>query len=296
MPTAAGSPVLAAESPPDGPKGLPLADALALVDEAAKRLWTPEGAAALRYLIERRGLSLETIRRHRLGWTPRVKLPTSDGARAWRASGIVIPWLDGDRLELVKIRQPDGREPRYAQAFAADPNRPRIYPGPEAIRPGTPLVIVEGEFDAMIRDQEIGDLASVITTGSASTPLDPSMLPALLRCPQWHAAHDSDDAGDGAAAEWPARAVRVRPPEGCKDWGELHATGFNRIRYLWGGILRRPATPWDELAKERWGPGLTIEGAGFDTRRIIWPASPWHPADEDDRMERDAIRTEHADG
>ena len=61
MPTAAGPPVQAAGSPPDGPTGLPLADALALVDEAAKRLWTPEGADALAYL-EGRGLTAETIR------------------------------------------------------------------------------------------------------------------------------------------------------------------------------------------------------------------------------------------
>jgi hypothetical protein len=259
MPTAAGPPVRAAEKPPDEPSGLPPADALALVDEAAEGLWRPEGADALAYLVEGRGLTLETIRRHRLGWTPRVRLPTSEGVRFWRASGIVIPWLDAGRLAMVKIRQPDGREPRYAQAFA---DRPRIYPGPEAIRPGMPLVIAEGELDSILLAQELADLASVITTGSSSTLLDPSMLPALLRCPRWYAAHDADPAGDGAAAAWPARAVRVRPPEG-KDWGEFHATGFNRIRYLWGGILRRPGTPWEELARRRWGPGLTIEGPGF---------------------------------
>jgi hypothetical protein len=190
-------------------------------------------------------------------------LPTSDGARIWRASGIVIPWFDGDRLATVKIRQPDGREPRYAQAFT---DRPRIYPGPEAVRPGTPLIIVEGEFDAILLGQLLADLASVITTGSSSTPLDPSMLPELLRCPQWYAAHDADGSGDKAAAKWPSRSVRIRPPiepPAGKDWGDLHAIVPNAIRYLWGGILRRPGTPWEELARRRWGPGLTIEGPGF---------------------------------
>ncbi len=41
--------------------GLPLADALSLVTEAAGRLWTPKGSAALAYLHDR-GLSDETIR------------------------------------------------------------------------------------------------------------------------------------------------------------------------------------------------------------------------------------------
>ncbi len=226
----AGPPVRSAGSPPAGPTGLPLADALALVDEAAKRLWTPEGRAALAYL-EGRGLTLETIRQAGLGWTPGVMLPTSDGARSWRASGIVIPWLDGDRLAMVKIRQPDRREPRYAQAFA---DRPRIYPGPEAIRPGMPLIIVEGEFDAMLLGQELADLASVITTGSASTRPEGSTWLAMLRCPRWFVALDADPAGDGAAADWPARAERVRPPAeppAGKDWGDAWKAGIDLRRW-----------------------------------------------------------------
>jgi hypothetical protein len=278
MPTdrlTAGPPVRAADTPPDGPTALPPADALALVNEAAKRLWRPEGLAALAYL-KGRGLTEATIRGGRLGWMPRIWLPTSDGARFWRGSGIVIPWLDAGRLAMVKIRQPDGREPRYAQAFA---DRPRIYPGPEAIRPGMPLVIAEGELDCILLAQELADLASVVTTGSASTRLDPAMLPALLRCPRWYAAHDADDAGDRAAAGWPARAVRVRPPAPDKDWTEAHQSGV-ALRRWWtdrlGGIEAPERSTWDELAARRWGPRLKIEGPGFvvdrptpDTQRIV---------------------------
>ena len=281
-------PVRAAERPPDCPTGLPPADALALVDEAAKRLWSPEGRAALRYL-EGRGLTAETIRAARLGWTARVMLPTSDGARVWPAAGIVIPWFDGDRLAMVKIRQPDGREPRYAQAFA---DRPRIYPCPEAIRPGMPLVVAEGELDCVLLAQELADLASVITTGSASTPLDASMLPALLRCPRWFAAHDADDAGDRAAAEWPARAVRARPPAPDNDWTEAAQSGVN-LRRWWtdrlGGIEAPESSTWDELAARRWGPGLTDPTPGIVVDRPVRPAIRPGPADDFDRQERAAI-------
>ena len=200
----------AAGSPPDGPTGLPVADALALVDEAAERLWTPEGAAALAYL-QGRGLTEATIRAARLGWTPRAMLPTADGIRFWRASGIVIPWHDAGRLALVKIRQPAGREPKYAEAFA---DRPRIYPGPEAIRPGTPLVIVEGEFDAVLLGQELGNLAAVVTLGSASsTRPEAAILGLMLPAPVWYLATDADAAGDRAASGWPARA-RSSPAPG----------------------------------------------------------------------------------
>jgi hypothetical protein len=228
----------------------------------------PEVRATLAYL-ECRGLTHETIRRHRLGWTPEVKLPTADGRRTWRASGIVIPWFEGDRLSLVKIRQPASRKPKYAQAFS---DRPRIYPGPEAIRPGMPLIAVEGEFDAMLLGQELGDLACVVTLGSASSRPEGELYRAMLRCPRWYAAHDADDAGDRAAVAWPSRAVRVRPPAPDKDWTEVHAAGFNRLRYLWGGILRRPGTPWEELAAQRWGPRLTDPAPGIVTDEPIGSA------------------------
>src|SRR5262245_24076328 len=59
------------DRPPEGPSGLPVADAQALVTEAAGRLWTPEGGKALAYL-RGRGLNDETIKAARLGWTPGV--------------------------------------------------------------------------------------------------------------------------------------------------------------------------------------------------------------------------------
>ncbi len=124
---------------------MPLADALKLVEEAAARLWTPEGADALAYL-RGRGLTEATIKAARLGWTPRVSIPVKEGTRFWDVSGIIIPWMDRDRLAMVKIRRPSGSEPKYAEAFR---DRPAIYPAPSVVRPGKPLVIVEGEFDAL---------------------------------------------------------------------------------------------------------------------------------------------------
>ena len=46
-------------------------DALALVEEAERALWTPSGAGTLDYL-RGRGLKDATIRAARLGWTPRA--------------------------------------------------------------------------------------------------------------------------------------------------------------------------------------------------------------------------------
>ncbi len=68
-----------------------LADALALVDDAAERLWTPEGGDALAYL-KGRGLTAETIRPARLG----MDASGIDSDHGWdsilASLRIVIPW------------------------------------------------------------------------------------------------------------------------------------------------------------------------------------------------------------
>ncbi len=257
----AAKPAKAPDAAPEKPSGLSLADALKLVEDAVTRIWTPEGRPALEYL-HGRGLGDETVKAARLGWTPGVMIPKCDGVGYWRAIGVVIPWLDGDRLTLVKIRQPEGRKPKYGEAYR---DRPTLFPTPAVIRPGRPLVIAEGEFDALLLGQALGDLAAVVTLGSASSRPEADNLGVMLAAAPWYIATDADPAGDKAASGWPARAVRVRPPAPHKDWGELHAAGFNLIRYFWHRILATP-TPWEEMARARWGgavgdpePGIIID-------------------------------------
>ncbi len=85
--------------------------------------------------------------------------------------------------------------------------------------------------------------------------------------PVWYLAHDADPAGDRAAAGWPARAVRVRPPVG-KDWTEsaqygehLGHKGVDLARW-WrdrlGGVENPELFTWDELSTWRWGDGREL--------------------------------------
>jgi hypothetical protein len=232
-----------------------LPDALALVETAQQDLWSPKGAGALEYL-RGRGLEDETIKTAHLGWTPKVWLPYRDRDGYWRASGVTIPWIDRDRLALVKIRRVDGSQPRYAEVFR---DRPRIFPSPQAIRRGCPLIITEGDFDALLLEQELGDLVAVVTLGSASTPPDADILRIFESATAWYLALDADGAGDKAASKWPARVRRVRPPFG-KDWTEAHQTGVN-LRRWWRDRLRGIEAPalwtWAELLSWRWGPAAS---------------------------------------
>ena len=255
-PPAASPPANAPEQPARQASGLPLADALKLVEDAAARLWTPEGADALAYL-RGRGLTEATIKTARLGWTPEVTLPTADGVRFWRASGVVIPWLDGDRLCLVKIRQPEGKRPKYVEAYR---DRPAMFPAPSVVRPGKPLVVVEGEFDCLLLAQELADLAAVVTLGTCIGPPRGIDLLAMLSAPTWSLAHDADDAGDKAASGWPARAIRVRPPLG-KDWTDAHLAAID-LRRWW--IEQEFADEFDReerAAVMEFDGGLTREAA-----------------------------------
>ena len=177
----------------------------------------------------------KTIKAADLGFTPGVMLPTRNGDRRFLTSGIVIPWREDGRLTRIKIRRLDDGKPKYAEAFS---DRPLIYPSPDIIRPGEPLIICEGEFDAMLLGQELPE-ASVITLGSSAARIEPDVLSRMLTG-RHGSALDADEAGDKAAAKFPARAIRVRPPDPDKDWGEVHAGGFNRVRYYWGRYLPMP--------------------------------------------------------
>jgi len=237
------------------------AAALKLVEDAAARIWTPEGAEGLDYL-HARGLTDETIRSARLGWTPRAE------GVAYNPPGPVIPWFDGSRLVTAKVRVMDWfrmqfpekkRPPKYLEAYRDHDRPPGLYPGPHVIRTGKPLVIVEGELDALLLGQELGDLAAVGTLGSASNRPTPELLMPMLSARPWFVAVDDDPAGEKAAGAWPASSRRVRPPGSFKDSSDAHQGGVN-LRRWWSGRLAGVESPelftWDELSALRWGPAV----------------------------------------
>jgi DNA primase len=257
----------APQRPPEGPSGLPLNEASSLVEKSVRCLWGPGGKIALAYL-HGRGLTEATIRAAGLGLTPKIWIPKRDGTGSYPYWGIIIPWKDGDRLRQVRIRlHPETpSKNKYTSAFADSPS---IYPSSAVIRPGKPLIVAEGEFDALLLAQQVPE-ASVITLGSASARTDLSVLSTMLSAPCWFVALDADQAGDFAAAKFPARAVRVRPPGAFKDWTDSAQAGVN-LRRWWsdrlGGIDKPALFTWDELAVLRWGPAL-VDQDDLDTYAV----------------------------
>ncbi len=160
-----------------------------------------------------------TIRAAHLGFVASARVPTRDGDRWFRTSGVTIPWFDGGRLALVKVRQPPGSRPSYIEAFR---DRPHIFPGFDEIEPGLPLVIVEGELDALVLGQDLhrapglAAWASVITLGSAANLPEPPVLAKLITVGPWYLALDADAAGDKAASLWPPRASAFARPRASR--------------------------------------------------------------------------------
>jgi hypothetical protein len=121
----------------------------------------------------------------------------------------------------------------------------------------------------------------------------------MLAAAPWFIATDRDEAGDRAAAGWPARARRVSPPEPYKDWTEARQGGVDLARWwrdILSGIEPPPLYTWDDLAAWRWGPARDDSTSGL----VIDRANPGRMlADLPDdnpyaRDERDAIEAEGA--
>ena len=254
--------------PPPMATGLPEADALVLVEASEARLWSDDGRDFLAYLTGPRCLSESMIRAARLGWTDPVAIPKASPKPGddpcWYPCGWTLPWFHGPRLALLTIRQPEGRHPKYAEAFR-NPARVVDYPSAN-IRPGKPLVTVEGEFDALLLGEALGETATVLTLGGASTPLTPAIKSRFMTAPIWYVATDADPAGDKAAEAWPARSRRVRPPEPFKDWTEARSAGVDLGRW-WRDILAGVEKPelftWEDLKKWRWEGADETDGIEF---------------------------------
>ncbi len=211
-----------------------------LVDQAEAVLWSRYGSEARRYLLAR-GLEQETIRKARLGYQPSDEWIEGlyPDRKVWVPCGVVIPWFDGGDVALINIRRPQG-DPRYVAVRGSQ--RGGLYPGRSGIVAGQPVVIVEGEFDALLLGQELHGVAPVVTLGSAGNKPSPRVKNALLAAAPWIVAGDNDEAGEKSADGWLSRSdrcVRVSTPEGSgKDWTEAHQSGLD-LRAWWHETLVR---------------------------------------------------------
>jgi len=172
--------------------------ALLLVADFEMVLWSDVGKRALDWLRSERGLSDDTIRAWRLGYCP------ADGnlGELYCDCGVTIPWADATgRLWKVNVRRPTG-EPKY-RALKGSVSNGALF-GADRLTGKPDLFVTEGEFDAMLLHQAIGDVADVVTLGSESGRLCDNWLAALLTVKRFFCVHRrrrSGRKGGGPLAE-----------------------------------------------------------------------------------------------
>jgi len=195
-----------------------------------------DAARSARAYLHGRGLNDDTIDAAGLGLNPSARYPSRqewglDGdGKVWLPRGIVIPWGDGSSVIGVNIRRPEGdvtpdgepwEQRKYQRAAGAGSPLYGVM-----WKPPRPVVLVEGEFDALAITQSAGDLVNALATGSTSGARRAQWLRLLRSAPTVLVAFDAEEAGETAAREWLhvlPNAIRWHPHG--KDAAEMLETG-----------------------------------------------------------------------
>ncbi len=231
--------------------------ALAFCKWSHEKLMASKGARMRLWLLENRGLHENSVIRFRLGWNPQQHFRSKrdwgideDGKLALPA-GLIIPRLDSNgRLTGITIRRTDQAEAKQFGRYYSIPSPRgreiwalRQEPLSDDSRTqkddGWPLVIVEGELDALLLVQET-DCVNLAALGSAGRkPQDlkrhKDFLELFVRAPAVFVALDNDEAGRKATEWWLETWKHTQPlylPKGFKDPTEAFLAGIDLKQLL----------------------------------------------------------------
>jgi DNA primase len=239
-----------------------------LVDACVSALWRGEGKRALDYL-HKRGFADNTLKRYWIGYNPADQffhldewgLPEEINAngnpkKVWLPRGIIIPCCASQTLYYLKVRRSLSREQVMAghqKYIKVKGSKPGIF-GVENLRGRWLAVLTEGEFDAMLLDQEAGYLAGVATLGSATERIhrfDFSIWGKyLLPVAHFLAAYDLDIEGEKGITtleKFSERFHRISLPQlpGVKDITDLWKAGMNLGHWVADSITNLGLKPFE---------------------------------------------------
>jgi DNA primase len=238
-----------------------------------------DGEKARSYLTQARGLWPETWQAFRLGYNleniyDQPEKWGLDGKRIWLPRGIVIPGMWKREPWYLKIRRPmaatdalayhigtwtakDGLEgvkfggPRGGQAVLFGQDQANRMPV---------LLLVEGEWDAMLTWQWCQDFCDVGTLGGAQAHLDAFDLALLTRYAAILVVHDGDQAGEkgrqyiAKIRQFSGRVQAIPPP--AHDLTDYQQTGGNLRAWAAGYVAQAMQ---DALQQVHAQTGHTIE-------------------------------------
>lgn len=191
-----------------------------------------KNAEVLEYLRGHRGLNDDTINIFGLGFNPENQyIIDADKNRLFCARGIVIPCFVGQQLQYVQIRRPNAEiggaagKNKYAKVTGS---RKALF-NAAAMGAAQSVVVVGGEFDAMLGQQFAPPGMAVVTLGSETNKLSDNWLTMLREAKRVTICMDNDAEGDRARERWHKclpSAQMMGAPNG-KDLTEFWQLGGN---------------------------------------------------------------------
>lgn len=239
---------------------------------------------ALAYLTDTRGLTLETIKEHKLGWADGgLKRHLNDlgyksddlvesglvkeSGNDFLYTNITIPYVTAGNVTQIRGKEIGGKYFTLPRAKA------RLFNSDSTWNAET-VLICEGEFDAMIAEQ-LG-FAAVAVPGANTW--QEGWTGYLSEVKRLFIVFDADKAGDDAAEKLAERldhARRVRLPidgTDISDWVVKHGAGYAEMEQLLASIksdilitVDEAYTEWKENEGNPNRQGLLLGLEGLDT-------------------------------
>jgi len=225
--------------------------------QSQARLWEPTAAAGRlrQWLHDEKGLSDATIKAAGLGYNsadiyePRATwgLPEAlndkgNPKKVWLPAGLVIPFLQGDKVQRLRIRRSEPGDDGNRYVIASGSSAAPMAWGTTTAA----VIIVESELDGLLLQQEAGDLCAVVALGSAQAKPDGRTDALLKSAKTILIALDSDAAGAKAAwSFWPkqyGKKVKRWPCIGGKDPSEARLDGLDLRTWVKAGLPITPTT------------------------------------------------------
>lgn len=197
-------------------------------------------------VILSRGISLESIKRYRLGWNSNDEWGTPfdwgfppESKKIFLSAGIVIPTSVGEKIVKLKIRrsgwQPGDQWPKYLETRGSL-QKNTLFGQNECL----PSMILESEFDGILLAQVAGDLCNYIALGGANKRPDQETRMFLSKNPYLFYSLDYDEAGVKAFGWWKTQfsslIIWVSPAE--KSPGDAYLNGTDLRLWIKSGIER----------------------------------------------------------
>ena len=221
-----------------------------VIETCKSQLWGEGGQKALEYL-KGRGLRESTIERFNLGYSTGQNV-----VDLWVPRGVVIPGVVRGEVWYIKIRLP--AKPGGQKYICVTGSRPAAIFNSDDLLTGPGIALFcEGEFDCLIAWQELQELVTVVTFGSATNRPDLATWgPYLLGLQRILACYDDDEEGQrgiSSLAQISDFVELALLPAGAHDINDYKLTGASLVDWLLPYLAAHEALE-GEAAKSNYHP------------------------------------------